>query len=273
MAKIYIGVDNVARRLKRAYIGVDNVARLVKKVYIGVNDVAQLVAEYKSITLSFNGNGATSGSIDSMTYTRLFSPGETVSFTCPTGGFSRSGYIFLGWNTKADGSGTVYKEGSTISISNSTTLYAIWIAAITITYTKNRTIPSNASWATSYWDAGPMDCLAIEYWAPSVCSTYGKSWTIEAGRNFGNNQTLTVPSGGSIFVWCQNRYVSNTSFSTGPVYCDIFYNGSSIAYGSPISHTFTNVTKNVSINAEWDYNGAAPILGIGSSWWDVSVNY
>lgn len=38
----YIGVDGVARKIKKLYVGVDGVARKIKKAYIGVNDVARL---------------------------------------------------------------------------------------------------------------------------------------------------------------------------------------------------------------------------------------
>ena len=38
---MYIGVDNVARKVKNIYVGVDGVAHKVKKAYIGVNDVAR----------------------------------------------------------------------------------------------------------------------------------------------------------------------------------------------------------------------------------------
>ena len=42
MAKgVYIGVNNVARKVKKSYIGVGNVARKIKKAYIGVNGVAR----------------------------------------------------------------------------------------------------------------------------------------------------------------------------------------------------------------------------------------
>lgn len=40
--KIYIGVNNVSRKVKKMYIGVNGVARKVKKAYIGVNGVARL---------------------------------------------------------------------------------------------------------------------------------------------------------------------------------------------------------------------------------------
>ena len=37
----YIGVDNVARKIKKGYIGVDNVAKKIKKAYIGVGGIAR----------------------------------------------------------------------------------------------------------------------------------------------------------------------------------------------------------------------------------------
>ena len=39
---IYIGVNGIARRVKKIYIGVNGVARKVIKGYIGVNGVARL---------------------------------------------------------------------------------------------------------------------------------------------------------------------------------------------------------------------------------------
>ena len=38
---IYIGNDNVAKKVKGMYVGVDNVARKVKKGYVGVDGVAR----------------------------------------------------------------------------------------------------------------------------------------------------------------------------------------------------------------------------------------
>ena len=40
---LYIGVDGVARKVKKAYIGVDNVARKVKKMYLGVGGIARCI--------------------------------------------------------------------------------------------------------------------------------------------------------------------------------------------------------------------------------------
>ena len=50
---LYIGVDGVARKVKKAYIGVDNVARKVKKMYLGVNGIARCI--FSSRELSYYG--------------------------------------------------------------------------------------------------------------------------------------------------------------------------------------------------------------------------
>ncbi len=48
----------------------------------------------------------------------------------------RSGYIFAGWNTTADGSGTWYKtttSNQSFTVSEDVTLYAIWVGELTVT--------------------------------------------------------------------------------------------------------------------------------------------
>lgn len=67
-----------------------------------------------------------------LTYKSNGGEGEDVLITSTEGtitlnnnSFIRSGYKFINWNTKADGTGTSYNEGDTISIDN-LTLYAMW---------------------------------------------------------------------------------------------------------------------------------------------------
>ena len=40
--------------------------------------------------------------------------------------FARDGYQFTGWNTNADGSGTAYTDGATLTVSQNLSLYAQW---------------------------------------------------------------------------------------------------------------------------------------------------
>ena len=73
----------------------------------------------KQYTLKYDNNGGT-GNISSVTK----DSGTTVTIgkTVP----KREGYTFKEWNTKKDGKGTSYKEGSTIKLESDVTLYAIW---------------------------------------------------------------------------------------------------------------------------------------------------
>ncbi len=76
-------------------------------------------------TITYNGNGATSGSVpvDGNTY----DIGAEAQIHGNTGNLAKTGYTFMGWNTADDGSGIDYLEGDTIVLMGSVTLlYAKW---------------------------------------------------------------------------------------------------------------------------------------------------
>ncbi len=76
------------------------------------------VFEAQQYTLRFNANGG-EGTMEDLTYTH----GQDQSLTkC---GFTRAGYAFLGWATAADG-GVAYHDQQSLSITQDTTLYAVW---------------------------------------------------------------------------------------------------------------------------------------------------
>lgn len=78
-----------------------------------------------TFTVTYNGNGNTSGSVP--TDATAYNSGETVTVKGNTGSLVKTGYAFGGWNTQADGNGTNYTAGSgTFTISSNTTLYAKW---------------------------------------------------------------------------------------------------------------------------------------------------
>ena len=80
-------------------------------------------------TLTFDGNGHTSGSTASQ------SLADTTQLR--TNGFLRDGYTFLNWNTRADGTGTNYLSDYSYSFAASLTLYAKWGQNIAVTYNAN----------------------------------------------------------------------------------------------------------------------------------------
>ncbi|MCD7947369.1 MAG: InlB B-repeat-containing protein, partial [Oscillospiraceae bacterium] len=84
-------------------------------------------------SVTYNANGG-SGSY------RDASLSKNTSYTIRThtdAGISYSGYTFAGWNTAADGTGTSYTAGRSVTITGSMTLYAVWrdgTDALRVTY-------------------------------------------------------------------------------------------------------------------------------------------
>jgi uncharacterized repeat protein (TIGR02543 family) len=70
----------------------------------------------------------------------------TVSGSTTNPGITRAGYVFAGWNTRADGTGVSYAPGSTILPVANVTLYAVWTAAPVVTPTA---APATAAPATA----------------------------------------------------------------------------------------------------------------------------
>ena len=100
-------------------------------------------------TITFNANGG-EGSMEP----QRFEVGVDTALN--TNAFTREGYIFTGWNTKADGTGATYAyEGSIINLTEDLTLYAQWqiwngwyTDEIGTTYYVDGEQPYNSQWAT-----------------------------------------------------------------------------------------------------------------------------
>lgn len=86
--------------------------------------VVKLSTAPSTYSLTYDGNGATGGSVpaDSGQY----GAGASVTVLGNTGSLEKSGYTFAGWNTAADGSGTDYAPDASYIIAGNATLYAKW---------------------------------------------------------------------------------------------------------------------------------------------------
>lgn len=83
----------------------------------------------RTVTVSYNGNGATGGSTSSSTgtaYRNASGTGINASISIRANGFSKSNGTFYRWRTTSTG-GTVYKAGATYSSVSDMTLYAYWL--------------------------------------------------------------------------------------------------------------------------------------------------
>ena len=86
-----------------------------------VKNTAKLKLAVPTFTVTYHGNGADSGKTTDPT---AYATGAKA--TVKENNYTRGGYTFTGWNTKADGSGDSYKTGDWITMTGSVILYAQW---------------------------------------------------------------------------------------------------------------------------------------------------
>lgn len=140
--------------------------------------------------LTYDGNGATGGSVpvDSNAY----ASGQSVTVLGNTGNLGYAGYTFVGWQTKADGSGTTYAPGTTFAMgAGSTTLYALWAGGYAYAVNQNQ----GSAGSVSQYTIGPNGALTPML-APTVVT------------NGSNSQQVAVDPVG------HHAYVTNVSSNT-----------------------------------------------------------
>ena len=80
----------------------------------------------------YRSNNAESGAVP--IDTRLYGSGEIVTVRDNEGDLVRTGFpFFIGWNTRADGSGSEYNPGDRVELRDDLVLYARWIDASKLT--------------------------------------------------------------------------------------------------------------------------------------------
>ncbi len=138
-----------------------NVASLY---WLNLDDVLVTGEDGNAIThsLTYDANNG-SGMMTSKTY--LNGKGATV---LPCEFTPIAGMEFMGWNTKADGSGITYGQGDVILMEESITLYAQWV---------------NASELITFLDEKFDGGTIPEGWS-AVNSSEGYAWTIKGSSNY-----------------------------------------------------------------------------------------
>ena len=156
------------------------------------NEDLTLYAQWMPIkyTVAYNGNGSTSGSMSTQTFT------YGKSYNLATNGFVRSGCHFAGWNTKADGSGTSYADKQSVKNLASThgakiTLYAQWVKNnYTICFHANGGIGSMADVTVPYDTSYNLPTNKFTYQG----YTFDK-WKTEDGTSvYGNEAAIKYSS-------------------------------------------------------------------------------
>jgi uncharacterized repeat protein (TIGR02543 family) len=138
-----------------------------------------------SYSVTYSGNGSTGGTAPTDPF--LYSQGQTATVLGNLGPFVKAGYNFSGWNTAANGSGTLYAPGATLSIgTTNVTLYATWASAI-LTVAGNGT-PGYGG------EGGPATSAQLNYIQSVAVDSSGNIYIV----NQGNNRVLKVDTSGTI---------------------------------------------------------------------------
>ena len=159
------------------------------KQSFALNSDIILYAQWEKVeyaTITFNANGG-SGSMQSISVVK------GSSTTLPDATFTRSGYNFKGWNTKADGSGFAYQNKQSIASYSNLTLFAQWENPFTGMANGHVWVdlglPSGTKWATTNVGASTPEGYG-NYYAWGETST--KSSYSTSNYNYSNNPT-TLP--------------------------------------------------------------------------------
>jgi len=164
----------------------------------------------KTYYITYDGNGNTGGSIYPNKFGAPYGYNKTL---LDSGNLVKTGYIFSGWNTKADGSGTNYAAGSSYIVREDITLYAKWtlIVYYTITYDGNGKTSGSAPLSQTdiynsnitLSDSGDM--IKTGY-------TFG-GWNTKAdgsGINYAAGSSYIINSNMTLYAqWVINRYTIN----------------------------------------------------------------
>ena len=205
----------------------------VKNLTSSSGNIIDLYAQWTPITytIKFNGNSSTSGTMSNLSMTYDEAKALTVN------AFKKTGYSFVSWNTKADGSGTKYTNKQSVknlTATNGATinLYAQWTPT---TYT----IKFNGNGSTS----GTMSNLSMKYDEAKSLTANAfkkigyifKNWNIKAdgsGTSYSDKQTvknLTTSSGNIVDLYAQ----------WNPVSYSVKFNGNGSTSGSMANQSFT----------------------------------
>ena len=214
-----------------------------------------LYAVYRqSITLSYNGNGATSGSTASQSGYRYYNNGSTTnpSFSLRSNGFSRTNYKFVNWRMGSS-SGTAYNAGSGVTLSSNTVFYAYWQA----NYTKS--VATLNGYAAYIYSQGVIPWMTV----PNYGSVYKLNTSSITGNTLVlNGKTSSVKANISCTVLIEINLSCSAIdqwgwymfyvaiYKNGSHIKDLLYRGYSTGYQDEENrHQYCKTTYNISINA------------------------
>jgi uncharacterized repeat protein (TIGR02543 family) len=146
-----------------------------------------------SNTVTFNANDGSGGTPPTQTIT------TGVATALTSSPFARTGYTFAGWATNADGSGTRYTNGQTVTIAAVLSLYARWTAnSNTVTFNANG---GSGSMASQNITSGVATNLRTKTFTRTGYTFAGWSTAQNGVQAYSDGQSVTITSG--LTLWAR----------------------------------------------------------------------
>jgi uncharacterized repeat protein (TIGR02543 family) len=234
-----------------------------------------LVAQWTAIThtVTYNTTGGSTAPTDANAYG--YQSLATVDSTVPT----KTGYVFLGWNTAQNGTGTNYADGNSIVMSTTdVTLYAQWAGnSYRLTYNANNgtgapagenrvvdsvnalsaTAPTRSGYTFNGWNtvangSGTAYAASASFTMPGSNTTLYAQWLLNnSAVTYNANGGSGAPSGAN-YNYGQSVTVSSTTptragytFTGWNTRCD----GTGTSYAA--ADAFTMGATSVELCAQW----------------------
>ncbi len=216
--------------------------------------------------LAYSGNGADGGGPIADTKN-----GATATVSVATNTFTRTEYVFTGWNTAADGSGTDYLEGANfvLAAAGETMLYAQWEIESghrTLTYDDNDATGGSAPAAQSN-ATGSFDVTVSGNTGSLVKTGFlFAGWNTQAdglGNTYAANSTYALTSATNVLYAKWDNPQPNTR--------QLVYDGNGASSGVAPDATFNGSTATVSVAGN---TGATPLhkLGMVFAGWSTAAD-
>ena len=162
--------------------------------------------------IKYDGNGADGGTAPTSQNKTQYTD---ITLATNSGGLTRIGYRFTGWNTAKDGTGTTYSAGATYSADEGVTLYAQWEAVDAVVLTPESgavnhgatvTLTPPKSDATIYYQIGGTS---------EVVGTPGQTVTVTLYNASHSPSSTTgvaagIPEGGEVTITAYAKYADDT---------------------------------------------------------------
>lgn len=248
------------------YTADDRPAYPYKKLYYSYDHTLYADWSANNYYINFMGNGADSGS---MSYINCY---YDSTYTLPANAFTREGYTFSGWSTKADASGTIYSDGASVRNLTSTDGADIYLYAVWATTSNDISLYRTTLSSTSYTYSGAEKKPTVTVKNGAKALTKDTDYTVTYTNNINaGTATVTVRGIGQYTGTVERTFTINKAAATASISAKEFMVGKTaqISLSSTAGATYSGYNSSiVSVSSA----GVVKGLAVGSTTITININ-